>query len=147
MGFYERKKLDSNGMDNGYVTGMSELKGNSKFHRPISIEKGLVTLDGPNGELPVFMKTRKDTVLQRQDDRRIEVTKKDALRRYEDQLLKIEGMKRKEAVEFKQQLEHNAKYYMDIEKKKLINKLENKAVLERQIQDDVSNTTNLLEIT
>jgi len=61
----------------------------------------------------------------------VDKTMTQALSRFEDSLMVQENVKKGEADDFKSQLEHNARYFAEMERRKMQHRLENRLVLEK----------------
>lgn len=87
-------------------------------------------------EYPTFLKSHPDQQTRRANDQHVEKTLNQALDRYENQLLAKEQIRKGEADDFKSQLEHNARYFAEMERRKMQHRLENRLVLEKQIREE-----------
>ena len=87
-------------------------------------------------EYPTFLKSHPDQQTRKANDEHVSKTMNQALGRFEQSLLEKEKIKQGEADDFKSQLEHNARYFAEMERRKMQHRLENRIVLEKQIREE-----------
>ena len=118
------------------------LKSNGFNSTGNSMKAGFRTMKSVNGRVPIKYMTEYPTFLtpfkqypyRRLNDTHVEATMQSAVKRYENDILKIQQEREEEAERFQQQMYENSNYQEELEIKKKKAQVENKRMLLEQMQ-------------